>query len=216
MTAFAIAFAYVEAMVVVYSRIAFYPEGFHFPLVEIPMRVYIMELGREAMTLAMLAAVGFMVKGRFWQKFGAFVYAWGLWDIFYYVWLYVFLKWPSSLGEWDILFLIPVPWIGPVWSPVSVAVLMIVFGVASWVLEDRFKPDTADILVWVVGSLVCFVSFVWLYRVAIDKTVPQNFPWYLTAVGDLLITAGIVRVVVRGVKLKQNQNDSSAVSDTES
>ena len=124
-TAFAIAMANVETMIVVYLRRLYHPAGFAFPLGRIDPPTYLLELTREACTLAMLATFG-IAAGRTKVGKGAyFLLVFGLWDIFYYVWLKIFLHWPASLFTWDILFLIPIPWVGPVLAPVSVACTMI-------------------------------------------------------------------------------------------
>ena len=106
---FAIAMAYLESAVVVYLRLIYYPNGFDFPLVVIPMREALIELGREGATVVMLVAVGRLGTRGFWSGFAGFMFIFGVWDIFYYVWLKVFLNWPPSLATWDILFLLPVP-----------------------------------------------------------------------------------------------------------
>ena len=117
----AVAFAFVEAMVVFYLRklfglqyrLAFVPADFHFP------RAYLRhEQAREAATMVMLLAVGYLAGRTWWQRFAFWLLAFGVWDIFYYVWLRVLLGWPSSLADRDLLFLIPDEWWAPVWQPV--------------------------------------------------------------------------------------------------
>ena len=63
--------------------------------------------------------------------------AFGFWDILYYVFLRIMSGWPSSLFDWDILFLLPVPWWGPVLAPVAIAALMIVWGTAATQWQGR-------------------------------------------------------------------------------
>jgi hypothetical protein len=131
----AVAFAFVEAMVVYYIRklfglqyhLTFVPADFHFPRAYLPY-----EQAREAATMVMLLAVGFLAGRTWWQRFAFWLLAFGVWDIFYYVWLWVLLRWPSSLGTRDLLFLIPNEWWAPVWQPVlasggliAVAVLLL-------------------------------------------------------------------------------------------
>jgi hypothetical protein len=87
------------------------------------------EIGREAATIIMLAAVALAVARKAGQWAAAFVIAFGTWDITYYVFLKVLLDWPASLFTWDVLFLIPVPWASPVLAPVLVSAVMIVAGV---------------------------------------------------------------------------------------
>ena len=141
---FAVAFGYVEAAVVVYLRTICEPvrkevfaEAHHddvFPLLQLkhleaggPGYTHALwtELGRELATMIMLAAVALLVARNFRQWLAGFMIAFGVWDIFYYVFLKLLIDWPASLLTWDILFLIPVPWVGPVIAPVLIAVSMI-------------------------------------------------------------------------------------------
>jgi hypothetical protein len=117
LTVFAVAMAQLEAAVVVYLRQLFYPQGFTFPLVIVTGRLLWVEIGREASTILMLAAAGVLSSADRWRRFASFMLLFGVWDIFYYVWLYVLLRWPSSLGTRDLLFLMPGEWWAPVWEP---------------------------------------------------------------------------------------------------
>jgi len=125
---FAVAMAYVESAVVVYLRSIYYPQGFAFPLVLMPSGMVAIEIGREAATLVMLLGVAVLAGTDRWDRIAAFCVAFGVWDIAYYIWLWVFLRWPPSPFTWDVLFLIPVPWIGPVMAPVIVSMVLIVGG----------------------------------------------------------------------------------------
>jgi hypothetical protein len=119
--AWAVAFAAVEAMIVYYLRklfgieyrLRFTAADFHFPHAYLAY-----EQAREAATMVMLLAVGFLAGRTWWQRVAFWLLAFGVWDIFYYVWLWVLLRWPSSLGDRDLLFLIPNEWWDPVWMPV--------------------------------------------------------------------------------------------------
>ena len=82
---FAIAFAFVESSVVVYLRAIYYPDGFTFPLRLIEQEHLFVEILREAATIIMLVAVGFLAGRTGWQRFGFFLICFGVWDIFYYV-----------------------------------------------------------------------------------------------------------------------------------
>lgn len=129
---FAVAFALVEAMVVVYLReifglrhaVQFTPGHFHFP------HAYLQrEQAREAATMVMLLAVGFLAGRTWWQRFAYWLFAFGVWDVFYYVWLWAYLRWPSGPGSRDLLFLIPNEWWAPVWQPVLVSCAFIAVAV---------------------------------------------------------------------------------------
>jgi hypothetical protein len=96
------------------------------------------EVIREAATLVMLLVVGWLAGDRLRTRLAYSAFAFGVWDIFYYLFLVPLTGWPLSLLDWDILFLIPVPWWGPVAAPVAVSLLMIAGGVLT-VLLARFE-----------------------------------------------------------------------------
>ena len=128
LTLFVAAMAFIEAMVVVYLRKVFAlqfdlrvtAKDFHFP--EQYLR---REQAREVATIVMLLAVAFMFGRSWWERAGAFLFAFGVWDVFYYVWLFVLLGWPQSPTARDMLFLIPGEWVAPVWQPLAASLLMI-------------------------------------------------------------------------------------------
>jgi hypothetical protein len=127
---FAVTMAYFEAAVVVYLRAIAYPEGFAFPLAGIDPFIAATEVGREAASLLMILAVAFLAgRGRA-QRLAVFLIVFGIWDIFYYLFLKLLLGWPASLLTWDVLFLIPVVWAAPVIAPAAAAALMILLGLA--------------------------------------------------------------------------------------
>ncbi|MFQ6009162.1 MAG: hypothetical protein ACE5K8_09465, partial [Candidatus Zixiibacteriota bacterium] len=134
---FGAAMGYCEAAVVVYLRKLFYPEGFSFPIKLIPSNFIAVEILRELTTIVMLATLAVIVGRKFWERFGYFLTLFGTWDIFYYIWLKATIDWPSSLSDWDVLFLVPLPWIGPVLAPLIVAVHMLGVGLAITNLYER-------------------------------------------------------------------------------
>jgi hypothetical protein len=195
-TAFAIAMANVETMIVVYLRRLYYPEGFQFPLAIIDVPTFLLELLREVATVVMLATFGVAAGRTKVGRFAHFMIGFGLWDIFYYIWLKVILNWPASLLTWDVLFLIPVPWLGPVLAPVSVACTLIGMGVVLLGLETRGPVLPAGRAVWsaqVVAASMIIFSFtidVWP-RLGADgallaQWVPVTYPWWLLILGQLL------------------------------
>lgn len=126
---------FLESAVVVYLRAIYYPEGFAFPLVPMDPRLVLTELLREFATLVMLLAPGALIaKGRM-ERFAWFCWAFAVWDLFYYVFLKVLLGWPESLFTWDVLFLLPTVWVGPVLAPCMVSVGML--GLAAVILHGR-------------------------------------------------------------------------------
>ena len=123
---FSIAMAYLESAIVVYLRLLYYPEGFVFPIKIIPDEIFLIELGRELATIFMLASISFLIGIRFVDRFSYFLFAFGVWDIFYYLWLKIFINWPDSLFADDLLFLIPMPWISPVLAPIVISIIFII------------------------------------------------------------------------------------------
>src|SRR5437660_1965386 len=111
------------------------------------------EMVREVATMVMLLTVG-ILAGRTWRsRLGYSAIAFGVWDIFYYVFLKAMCGWPHSLRDWDILFLIPLPWWGPVIAPASIALLMILWGtlVSAW--EPQVRKYHSDWKVWALNFL---------------------------------------------------------------
>ncbi len=126
---FSVAMAALESAVVVYLRALYYPDGFTVALKMLDQQILLIEIAREAATLFMLLGVGWLAGNNFKDRFAYFLLSFAVWDIFYYVWLKVFIGWPSSMLEWDILFLIPFTWLGPVLAPVICSVTMILLAV---------------------------------------------------------------------------------------
>ncbi|MGQ4809624.1 hypothetical protein NKDENANG_03047 [Candidatus Entotheonellaceae bacterium PAL068K] len=197
-TAFGLSMAYVESAIVVYLRRLYYGErgGFAFPLVIIDPSTLVLELGREACTLLMLATFGMAAGRTKVGKLAFFLFLFGVWDIFYYIWLKVFLNWPASLLTWDVLFLIPVPWVGPVIAPLSVACTMIAMALVMLRLEARGPVIPAGKLVWsaqVMAALIIIVSFTMDVVPRLDaqgtrlaRWVPTVYRWDLLGVGLVL------------------------------
>jgi len=186
LSAYAVAMAYVESAVVVYLRAIYYPQGFSFPIVIIPDTMTGIEVGREAATLIMLVGVSMLAGTDRWERFLFFSTAFGLWDIFYYAWLRLFIGWPQSLLTWDILFLIPVPWVGPVLAPVIVSIGLIAGGVWLLWLRSRGARVGFSPTLWtlgVAGGLTVLASFMIDYKSAFVGAEPRPFRWWLFLAG---------------------------------
>lgn len=132
---YAIAMAYVEAMVVVYLRRLIPVSEWSFissynQLCDFIRKAGIMwsEQTREFATIVMLVCISFLFGSNKKERIAGFLISFGIWDIFYYLFLYIWLKWPENLLAWDVLFLIPVPWISPVIVPVVISAIMIITG----------------------------------------------------------------------------------------
>jgi hypothetical protein len=186
MTVFAVAMAYIEAAIVVYLRELYYPEGFAFPLKLLPTSMLMVELGRELATLVMLASVALVVAKKRWVRFGWFIFLFGVWDIWYYIWLKLTIGWPSSLFEWDILFLIPVPWTGPVVAPVIIALSMAVIGVLLVRKADRqgsYHPGKAAWILALTGSALILYTFMSDSAAVLNQEHPEPYSYWLWALG---------------------------------
>jgi len=143
LTTYAVAMAYVESAAVVYLRGIYYPHGFEFPLTPMSPSMAAIEIGREAAPIVMLLGVAALAGEDRWERFLAFCFSFGVWDLFYYGWLWTFIRWPPSLFTWDVLFLIPVPWAGPVLAPVLISVALGLFNLLPVPALDggRLVPD---------------------------------------------------------------------------
>ncbi len=195
---FSIAMAYLESAIVVYLRLLYYPEGFSFPIKIIPDQIFLIEIGRELATIIMLASIGFISGSRFAERFSFFLFAFGVWDIFYYVWLKVFINWPASFFTDDLLFLIPVPWISPVLAPIIVSVIFIVMSFILLTLhlkETRIKSDLYIKILIAVGVALILFSFIWNFQNRLNMTSPVEFLWGIFGFGAFLIVLGCVILI---------------------
>ncbi len=197
LTLFAIAFGFAEAAVVVYLRELYYPDGFTFPLVPFEMRIGVLELFRELATLLMLLATASLAARSAWGRFGAFAFAFGVWDLAYYAGLKAVLGWPASLATWDVLFLIPGIWAGPVWSAVGIAVPLVVCG--GWILHadaasHHPSPSWSDWIAAGVSLLLLVASFLWNHDLVSRGEIPMWFPWPVWGAGVAVGLAAFYRL----------------------
>jgi hypothetical protein len=194
---FAIAMAWVEAASVFYIR-ALVGRIEPYQADPLPLHGALgnVELWREAATLVMIAAVG-ALAGRTWRRrTGYAALAFGVWDIFYYVFLRLISGWPRTLWDWDILFLLPLPWWGPVLAPVSIALLMILWGTLATQSRDA-EIDAG--WTWALGgigivlALGVFMTEAWRAlphgRDAILQALPTTFNWPVFSVALLLMAS---------------------------
>jgi hypothetical protein len=185
LSVFSLAFGYIEASVVVYLRELYYPDGFHFPLAPIPARLVWIEVIREAATLLLLLSVAFIAARTALRRFAVFAFCFGGWDLIYYLILKLHLDWPISLLEWDVLFLIPLPWIGPVLAPILVSGALILAAVVLLALpHDQPSPiRRIDWIVEIISGMIIILSFLWNSPAIQAQTAPTYYPWWLFAVG---------------------------------
>jgi len=208
---FALAFGWIEGCVVVYLRDLYLRDaalegpgiGLLVTAVALPLRTVRLELVREACTLLVLVAVGWMSSRRMAGRWGAFLVGFGVWDLMYYLTLWIVLSWPDSLWTWDILFLIPVPWVAPVWAPVVIASLFVVVG--SWLFyteQDRRAWRWTDAFAVVIACAIIVASFLVESAAAVEHRVPSTFPAWLFWIG---VGLGLGWVAwVEGVRLRRS------------
>ncbi|HEY60842.1 MAG TPA: hypothetical protein G4N92_09220 [Anaerolineae bacterium] len=227
MTLYSTAMALLEAVLVVYLRQHYFPSGFYFPLKIFDLPTFRVEIIREFATMAMLVAVSALAARSFSEWLAYFLFNFGMWDIFYYIWLKVLLDWPATLLEWDILFLIPIAWVGPVLAPVICATTMIALaGIILHATHQGIKVKI-KLLEWSLlnsGSLIIFTIFIRDYTIlligggfwqnilglfndpafiqVVEQFIPQHFPWGWFAAGEVLILLGIFNLFHRITKNK--------------
>jgi hypothetical protein len=214
---FAVAMGMLESAVVIYLRDILYPEGFDFPLNPVRPDLVWTEILREVATLLMLLTVGMLAGRSVSERFAWFLYSFAVWDIFYYVFLRLLIGWPESLMTWDVLFLLPVTWTGPVISPLIVTLNMILLAllILSGKGDGKGKTRTIPRLSWLLlstGSVILITAFTWDYsgfvlekmsfrdmwtlpqsqiHTLVHEYVPRRFNWFLFSLGELVIFSGI-------------------------
>jgi hypothetical protein len=219
---FAVAMGFLEAIVVVYLRKIYYPRGFDFPLQAVSSGMLSLELYREICTIVMLVIIALITGKNRLQKFAWFLYCFAIWDIFYYVGLKLFLNWPPSLLTWDILFLIPVPWVSPVLAPVICSLTMILLAACIVVLQAKGYDVHIKFIEWgliIGGGMIIFISFIRDYSKIIvqegllekiltlsedqrfyqvmSQYQPVDFAWSLFIFGEILILFSVIMMVIR-------------------
>jgi len=205
--AFAVAMAWVESAAVFYVRTLvdriepYQPDPL--PLIGTLGPV---ELARELATLIMHFTVG-VLAGRTWRaRFGYMAICFGIWDISYYAFLKIMCGWPQSLLDWDILFLLPLPWWGPVLAPMLIAALMILWGTLASQFERPRPPALSNWRVWVLNftgvALALYVFMADALRVsgggvdAVRNVLPTAFNWPLFLVALALMAAPPVKLAL--------------------
>ncbi len=184
-----------EAAIVIDLRALLYPNGFVFPIAIMPTRLLAVEVAREACSIVLLAAVGWLAGSRPADRWGAFLLLFGIWDLVYYVVLKLVLDWPTgvSLGTWDVLFLIPLPWAGPVWAPALVAAEFVAIGSYLYFTAERPRAyRRRDVLALLTAALIIVGSFLAEWRTVAELQVPEHFPATVFMIGVLLGTGWFV------------------------
>lgn len=215
LTVFAVSMGYFEAAVVVYIREVIYPGGFAFPLQPIAKHLATAEIIRELFSLLMLLSVSILAGKTAVRRFAYFMFSFAVWDITYYIFLKLLLNWPESFMTMDILFLLPVTWVGPVIAPLILSVIMVLFALLVLHFSNGTQPvyiSAIELFFLITGALVVIVSFtldyslfilsnysmaeIWslpakdLYDLSLQYD-PERFYWIVFWPGVALIMAGI-------------------------
>jgi hypothetical protein len=201
----ALAFGWIEASVVVYLRELYLRDisrrgagtmpGLQVTLVSLPADFVALEVVREACSILLLGAAAWLAGRRLVDRAAAFLLSFGIWDLAYYAVLWLIVRWPDSLRAWDILFLIPLPWVSPVWAPMTVATIFVLAG--SFVFWTPARPRHyrwSDIAVLTAAALLVIAAFLSESRAAIDHRIPDHFPAPLFWAGVVLWTAWFLQV----------------------
>ncbi|UCG66769.1 MAG: hypothetical protein JSW12_07105 [Deltaproteobacteria bacterium] len=204
---FAIAFAWVESSAVVYLREISFGGSFSSPFfldwengqlfADATIRI---ELVREIATILILVSVGWAAGKNALQKFCFFMIVFGIWDIFYYIWLWAMVRWPDSLMSWDLLFIVPLPWVAPVITPLLIALAMVVAG-----LFLLYYDEKGYIIYWrwydwgieLICAFLVIVAFCWDWKNILHTGIPNPFAWWL------YLPAYLLAIVYFGARLKQ-------------
>jgi hypothetical protein len=209
--------ALLEAVVVAYLRALLQITDRH-----VALGSYIpLEVGREAATIVMLVAVGWLAGRKGLERWAYGLFAFGLWDIWYYIWLKVLIGWPETLLDWDILFLIPVRWWGPVLSPVLIASLICLVAVLAVIrLErgERLRISPLKVGLVTLGSLLALYIFISDSLHALlagrpdwDTLRPVPFQWPLFVAALVLMAVPSLMAVWPGYKIKTQTSVSKAL-----
>jgi hypothetical protein len=215
---FAVAMAWVEAASVYYLRVMV-DRIQPYQADPLPIRGVLgqVELVREAATLVMLITLGFLAGRTRQARLGYTAVAFGVWDIFYYVFLGTIGDWPRSLFDWDILFLLPLPWWGPVLAPVSIAVLMIVGGTLASQSPVRRPVSSLSRTLWALQwlgiALALYVFMADSLRAvqhgleATAAVLPHAFNWSLFWVAFTFLAAPVAQ---EGWRMRPRRHDHPA------
>jgi hypothetical protein len=221
LTIFSIAMGFMETAIVIYLRKMYYPSGFSFPLAAVAPDIALIEFLREAATIIMLISIGIIAGKTASQKFAYFIYSFAIWDIFYYVFLKLLINWPVSFCTWDILFIIPVPWVGPVLAPCILSITMILLSFVIVFYSEKgytTKLNYKEWLLFIIGSLIILFSFTQdyfkiifmdsknhIWTLASNKSlfnemnnyIPGSYNWLLFIIGEITILVNIYLLINR-------------------
>lgn len=210
-TFFSTAMAWVESATVAYLRTLL---GRVEPYQQTPLPTLSFlgatELVREVATVVMLSAVAFLAGKSWRERSGYFMVAFGSWDILYYLFLKLIVGWPHTLFDWDVLFLIPLPWWGPVLAPMLISFVLIVGGLLlafSGGMIPAINPSRVSWLFCLCGLATALYLFMApsIHAVAGDsrgvtEQLPTAFNWMVFLFALVLISAPIIEAISGAVR----------------
>lgn len=199
---FALALALIEATVVIYLRAlggnALFP--LHDVLRALGPHLSSLEAFREVATLVVLLVPAYLLQVPVLLRVTAYALMFAVWDLGYYVFLWLFLRWPQSLMTYDVLFLIPKPWVAPVVCPVIVAVSVVV-GATSYLYLARNRvargPSVLEILALLIGAVLMLLAFMWEADYYLRGGLPPRFSWWLFLPGFAVALLGGAHLLVQ-------------------
>lgn len=213
---FSVAMAALESAVVVYLRALYYRDGFTVAFKLIDKQILSIEILREVATILMLWTVAYLTGKNQKERLAFFLICFAVWDISYYAWLKVFIDWPSSFFEWDILFLIPFTWLGPVLSPIICSITMILLSARLLRSSPEAKISILSKSLIGIGTLVILYTYLidygnllwtnnlmteYLDLLSNEKFIqlasvylPGDYNWTLFGLGELMILTGILTI----------------------
>ncbi len=226
LTVFSISMGFFESAVVVYLRKIYYPGGFDFPLVSFKEgTIAVTEILREFFSLVMIISISYLAGNNFNKRLAYFLFCFAIWDIFYYIFLKILLGWPASFFTLDILFLIPLIWVGPVLAPILNSLTMIALSFAIISISEKklyFKINITKWILLISGSIITIAaycedhlnymlnkfSFFELFSSTkkdevilwSDNYIPGDFNWLIFVFGELLFLSVIFMILKRHSK----------------
>lgn len=186
---FAIAMGLLEAICVVYLRQILLPPDGSLNNIAFSNFDFTIEVIREITTLVMLLTIAILAAYNWRTRLAMFFLAFGIWDIFYYIGLKIFLNWPATILEWDALFLVPVNWYGPVLAPVLISVYFIIVSIII-VLREATGKKLHITIPAILLQLLTFV--VWYYSFTKDSSLISEFGYESATYSWLLFVLGII------------------------
>lgn len=213
---FSIAMAALESAVVVYLRVLYYADGFTIAFKLIDPHILLIEIVREIATLVMLLSVACLSAQERRHRFPYFLVCFAVWDIFYYAWLKIFIDWPASFFDWDILFLLPITWLGPVLSPIICSLTMLLLATVCLQRTHPIKSTILSKTLLGIGSVLILFTYLkdygnlllknellfdYLHLLENEKFIlasssylPENYNWPIFWLGEFVIGCAIVQL----------------------